>query len=145
VRFAQGSLRPDLIRQAADRYALREELLSALAELPAGGDLVGERLTRFSAKEHADFVLEWLETWWRDVAVLAAGGTPDRLINRDKQDAAVSWTNRVGVSDALYCHEQVVATRNALQVHVNATLAMEGLWLGFKQTLIDAGTSSRSA
>jgi DNA polymerase-3 subunit delta' len=144
VRFAQGSLRPELKQQAAGWYALRDELLTALDELPAKGDLAGERLTRFSAKDDVDFVLEWLETWWRDVAVLAAGGAPETLINRDKLEIVGQWPTRAGVADALQCHQQVLATRDALQVHVNGALAMEGLWLGFKHALSEAGAGTRN-
>ncbi len=140
VCIAQGTLRPDLQAQAGAWYALREELLAALEELTAGGDLLGERLTRFSAKGSGDFVLEWLETWWRDVAVLAAGGGPERLINADRRDALAAWPERMGVRDALACHRRVVATREALTLNVNATLALEGLWLAFKHTLHDAGS-----
>ncbi len=140
VRFAQGSLRPELKDQAAAWYGLREELLAALDELPAGGDLLGERLTRFSAKETGGFVLEWLETWWRDVAVLAAGGAPEHLINGDRQAALAPWTGRLGLREAQACYRRVLSMRDALTVNVNATLALESLWLGFKHTLHDAGS-----
>jgi DNA polymerase III subunit delta' len=135
VRFAQGSLRPELKDRAAEWYALRDELMAALTELPAGGDLVGERLTRFSAKEESGFVLEWLETWWRDVAVLAAGGPAERLINADRRDTLAAWPEKVGVAEALACHRAVLATRDAQTLFVNGALALEGLWLTFKHTL----------
>jgi hypothetical protein len=124
---------------------LREELLAALHGLigsegqPDSGDLVGERLTRFSAKESAGFVLEWLETWWRDVAVLAGGGAPERLINGDRLGELNPWPARIGVRNAGACHRNVLSLRDALNVNVNAALAFEGLWLGFKQLLHDAG------
>lgn len=135
VRFAQGSLRPELKEQAAAWYALRDEVVVALDDLPAGGDLVGERLTRFSAKETVLFVLEWLETWWRDVAVLAAGGSPAHLINGDRKDIVAAWPARLGAREAIECYRSVLAVREAMQVNVNAALALEGLWLGFKHTL----------
>jgi len=145
VRFAQGSLKPELKTQAAAWHALREELLAALHELPAGGDLAGDRLARFSAKEDMDFVLEWLETWWRDVAVLAAGGSPEALINVDKQDSAGQWARRAAADEIMKCHRHVLATRSALEVHVNGALAMEGLWLGFKHVLSEGAAVRRSA
>jgi DNA polymerase-3 subunit delta' len=144
VRFAHGSLRPELKDQAAAWYALRDELVAALGELPAGGDLAGDRLTRFSAKEDAPFVLEWLETWWRDVAVLAAGGSPERLINGDRKDVLGAWPARMGAREALECHRRVLAVRGALQFNVNAALALEGLWLGFKHILQESEAESRS-
>jgi len=138
VRFAQGSLRPELKDQAAAWHALREDLLAALNELPAGGDLLGERLTRFSAKDTVAFVLEWLETWWRDVAVLAAGGAAEHLINADRRDALAPWLERLSLRQAQACYRRVLSTRDAMTVNVNATLALEGLWLGFKHTLHEA-------
>ena len=145
VRFAQGSLKPELKTQAAAWHALREELLAALHELPAGGDLAGDRLARFSAKEDMDFVLEWLETWWRDVAVLVAGGSQEALINVDKQDSAGQWARRAAADEIMKCHRHVLATRSALEVHVNGALAMEGLWLGFKHVLSEGAAVRRSA
>jgi len=142
VRFAQGSLRPELQHLAGAWYALRDELLAALGELPAGGDLAGDRLTRFSTREDGPFVLEWLETWWRDVAVLAAGGAAGTLINADRQDRLEAWPARVRVRDALEFHRRVVAVRESLQVNVNAALALESLWLGFKHTLQESSAGS---
>jgi DNA polymerase-3 subunit delta' len=144
VRFAQGSLRPELKDQAAGWYAVRDALVAALGELPAGGDLAGDRLTRFSAKETVPFVLEWLETWWRDVAVLAAGGSPARLINGDRGEILAQWPARLGVRAAQDCHRRVLAMREALQFNVNAALALEGLWLGFKHTLQERQSGSPS-
>ena len=143
VRFAQGSLRPELREQAAGWYALRDELLAALDELPEGADIAGDRLTRFSAKEDHPFVLEWLETWWRDVAVLAAGGEAGTLINADRRAQLEAWPRKVSVPEALACYRRVLATRDALQVNVNGALAFEGLWLGFKHSMGETGRPAR--
>ncbi len=136
VRFAKGQLRPELRERSAEWVALREELLSAWAEL-LGGNLSGwgERLARWSGPEQLPFVLEWLEDWFRDVALLGAAAPPEAMINGDRLDALRPWPARLPPRKAERCYRRVLATRDALALNANKALALEALWLDFKQVL----------
>lgn len=137
VRFAQGRLRPELLGKAAHWMKLRDDMIHCLTELqrPIFPQL-SESVARWSASEDWRFVLEWLETWFRDLALLGAGAPEARLINGDRLDPLRTCGRWFTSERAEHCHEQVLATRDALLINANKTLALEALWLGFKHATL---------
>lgn len=134
VRFCQGRMPPDLRAKLAGWLAIRDDLLQALrfpeTALAAG---LGEKLARWSQSGEWSFVLEWLETWFRDVALAGAGAGAAHLINVDRQDDLRAAASRLDPEAAAQCHRAVLAARNDLELNANKPLALEALWLQFRQ------------
>lgn len=136
VRYAQGSLRPELAARAETWMALREELLALLAELPrAPLSLWSERAAKWSTGADWAFVVEWLETWCRDLALLEAGGDAALLVNVSAEKPLRAALAQAQPQGATRCHQALMEMRSALKLNVNKVLAMEALWLKFKKAL----------
>jgi DNA polymerase-3 subunit delta' len=135
LRFAQGRLRPELPARAAHWLGLREELIGGLAGLPrpvrAG---LSEAIGRWAASEDWRFVLEWLESWFRDLAVLGAGVEAGHLINADRRAALEAQRRWFTPERAGRCFRRVLAVReDIVAMNANKVLALEALWLGFRR------------
>lgn len=134
VRFSQGRMLPDLRAKLAGWLAIRDDLLRAFrfpeTALAAG---LGENLARWSQSGEWSFVLEWLETWFRDVALTGAGAGAACLINVDCQDDLRAAANHLDVEAAAQCHRAVLAARDAIELNANKPLALEALWLQFRR------------
>jgi DNA polymerase-3 subunit delta' len=130
VRLAQGRLRPELATRLPAWLEIRDELLRAFRN-PDGalGAGLGEKFAKWSASGDWGFVLEWLETWFRDVALLAAGGQEGRLINADRADDVRALAPRMTAESAAHGFAAVLGTRDALARNANKHLALEALWL----------------
>ncbi len=134
VRFAQGRLRPELRDRLGAWLAIREDLLQAFKHPEAALGLgLGEKLARWSQTGDWTFMLEWLETWFRDLALLGAEADPARLINRDRQGDLRAWTEHVPPEAAARCYRAVLATRDAVLLNANKPLALEALWLNLQR------------
>lgn len=134
LRFAQGRLRPELPGKVAAWMKLREDLIHSLTGLhrPMFAQL-SEEIGRWAGGEDWRFVLEWLESWFRDVALHAEGVPPGRLVNGDRPAELARCAEWFTPARAQRCYADVLATRDALLMNANKALALEALWLGFKQ------------
>jgi DNA polymerase-3 subunit delta' len=134
VRFSQGRMRPEFREKMDAWLAIREEMLQAFkfpaAALATG---LGDKLGRWSQSGDWSFLLEWLETWFRDVALLGAEADPERLINVDRQGDLRALATRLDPEAAARCHQAVLSTRDAVQFNANKPLALEALWLQLQQ------------
>lgn len=132
VRFAQGRLRPELSQKAAHWLGIRERMVQALESggRPIYHQLSGE-IARWSSSDDWRFVLEWLECWFRDAALLAAGASEASAINLDHIPGLRAWTDRHPQFWAERCHRRVLAARDAILMNNNKALALEAMWLEF--------------
>jgi DNA polymerase III subunit delta' len=133
LRFAQGRLRPELGEKTPRWMKLREDCIHALTGLhrPMFGQL-SEEVGRWAGSEDWRFVLEWLESWFRDLALHAEGVGADGLVNGDRPAELAQCAQWFGAGRALRAHRAVLDTREALALNANKALALEALWLGFK-------------
>jgi DNA polymerase-3 subunit delta' len=132
VRFAQGRARPELREKFTAWLALRDDMLHLLGQGGGPGSL-GDRPGKWAASGDWAFVLEWLETALRDLAWLAAGGGAGRLINVDRADALAALSAGLAPRAPERGLKAVLATRAALQLNANKTLALETLWTQMHQ------------
>lgn len=140
VRFAQGRLRADLRERVGQWMVIRDDLIEGMGRLdvPAFGR-ISERFARWAGSDDWRFVLEWLETWFRDLAVLGTGGAEGALINLDRVERLREWRGRFSPPAAEACYRRVLATREAMAVNASKPLALEALWLACKQTAHQGG------
>jgi DNA polymerase-3 subunit delta' len=133
LRFAQGRLRPELADKAAHWMKLREELIHGLTGLhrPMFAQL-SEQIGRWAGSEDWRFVLEWLESWFRDLALFMAGIPPERLVNGDRPAELSQCAERFSAERVQRAYRDVLDTRGALLMNANKALALEALWVGFK-------------
>ncbi|HKI98621.1 MAG TPA: DNA polymerase III subunit delta' [bacterium] len=133
LRFAQGRLRPELPEKTARWIKLREDLIHSLTGLhrPMFAQLSDE-VARWAGSDDWRFVLEWLESWFRDLALHAEGVQPEGLVNGDRPDELAQCAQWFTTERALRAHHAVLETRDALAMNANKALALEALWLGFK-------------
>lgn len=134
VRFARGCIRPDLGQRAAQWLEIRDQLIGEMASFePAAFAGLSERFAKWSATEDWRFVLEWLETWFRDLALLGGGGGVEALINQDRLEALNQWSVRFPPPVALACHRRVLTAWDAIGINAAKPLALEALWLACGQ------------
>ena len=134
VRFARGRLRPVLRERAAGWMAIRDTLIEGMSRL--GADAFGplsDNFAKWAGSEDWRFVLEWLETWFRDLALLGTGGAPETLINGDRLEALAAWRERFDAAAAVACHRRVLAAGDAIQINAAKPLALEALWLACRE------------
>ncbi|MDH4224558.1 MAG: DNA polymerase III subunit delta', partial [Deltaproteobacteria bacterium] len=130
LRFCQGRLRPELRENAGRLLALRDDLIHSLERLTdMAFEQVYNRITRWANSEDLDFVLEALETWFHDLALLGGGADETHLINRDKSPALRQWLPHLPPRRAETCHRAVLDVRDQLALHANKVLVLESLWL----------------
>jgi len=140
VRYAQGRLRPELEGSAAGWMVLRDEVLHQMENLtPAAYGDISEKFAKWSSGEEWRFLLEWLETWFRDLSLLGSGGNPARLINADRMEALSQWSRRFPPERADLCYRKVLETRRGIAHNVNRALALDRLWIAFKETALHGG------
>jgi DNA polymerase-3 subunit delta' len=134
VRFCQGRMLPGLRTRLPGWLAIREDLLQAFrfpeTAFAAG---LGDKLARWSQSGEWSFVLEWLETWFRDLALFGAGAGAAHLINVDRQDDLRAAASLLDTEAAAQCYRAVLAARNAIELNANKPLALEALWLQFRR------------
>ena len=133
LRFAQGRLRPELMGKAGHWMKLREDALHGLTGLqrPIFAQL-SETIARWAAGEDWRFVLEWLESWFRDLALQAEGVPPAGLLNGDRPAELAQCAQWFTPARTQRAYRAVLDTRDALALNANKALALEALWLGFK-------------
>ena len=134
VRFSQGRVRPDLLENTPRWLEVRDAMIVLLEALhrPVFPQ-VSEHCARWAGSEEWVFVLEWLESWFRDLALLGDGVEESALINGDRITALRQASAHFHPPLATRCHQQVLDTREAIRVwNTNKTLALESLWLGFR-------------
>jgi DNA polymerase-3 subunit delta' len=134
VRFSQGRLRPEFRDKFAAWLAVRDELVSAFQH-PEGalGLGLGDKFAKWSTGGEWVFVLEWLESWFRDVALAGSATDPARLVNQDRQAEVQAFAARVVPETAARCQQAVLSTRDAVLFNANKPLALEALWLRLQQ------------
>jgi len=133
VRHSQGRLRPELRQGAGKLMVLRDAALRTLEELDrVDYASLAEQAGKWTGGDDWPFVLECMETWYHDLALLGGGAEESLLINEDRREALRAWQPRVPPARASACLEAVLATRDRMQLNVNKGLALETLCLSLK-------------
>ena len=140
VHFGRGSLRPELLEHATLWLSLRTRWMELAnncgRETPDPTDWE-DLIKRSTQGNNLDFVLEWLETWYRDLALLNSGAAAARLVNQDCAEELKRWPG--GVPQALECYDEILKTRRDLRLNVNKSLALEALWITVTQITRSVG------
>jgi len=133
TQFAQGRLRPELSDHVGPWMVLRDDIIQTFGRLDeqAFGE-VTEKCTKWASSEDWRFVLGWLETWFHDLVLLGHGQTGRGLINADREEALYQWARRFNPRVAGKSYRRVLATRQAILLNANKTLALESLWLDIR-------------
>lgn len=143
IRFSQGRLRPELPARAEQWMEIREEMIQGMEGLkgPVFTQL-SQQMARWGANEDWRFVLEWLESWFRDLVFLAEGIAPERLINSDRVERMRKCGQWFNAEISQRCYRRVLDTAAAIGINANKALAMEAMWLGFKHEIRQARTGA---
>jgi DNA polymerase-3 subunit delta' len=130
--LAGGSLGGALALDPA-ALAKRQELLTRLEALKPGQARGALRLAEDlgSDKTGAEALLDLVEAWYRDIAVLGSGASTEGLINRDLAQLATETARRLGPTEALRRIELCRAARTTLRFNASPRLQTEQLLLRF--------------
>jgi DNA polymerase III gamma/tau subunit len=96
------------------------EILPRCQEWSSAKDLTWERL------------LDWLETWLRDLAWLLHELPETELLNQDQLPTLRKCLQRYNSESVLALYEAVLEARHNIARNANKTLQLEGLWLRLK-------------
>ncbi|MDH4248541.1 MAG: DNA polymerase III subunit delta', partial [Deltaproteobacteria bacterium] len=129
AHFAQGRVRREMVEHAPQWLEVRNALLTLLSALHRPiFPQVSELCARWSASEEWPFVLEWLESWFHDLALLGSGAPSSALVNEDRLEALHTAAVRFTPPVAERCYQRVLDTREAIRIwNANKTLALESL------------------
>ena len=136
ARLGQGSLRLEMAEQIEELQKLQELWQRWLIRL--GPNEMAELLPKLqewsSAKESTwGQLLDWLETWFRDLAWLLHELPEDQLLHPDQLPALRQCLQRYSAESILPFYEAVLQARHNIARNANKTLQLEGLWLRLKQ------------
>ena len=135
AKQGMGSVRLDLVKDVQDLRELRSqwglwiqrigatemiEILPRCQEWSSAKDLTWERL------------LDWLETWLRDLAWLLHELPETELLNQDQLPTLRKCLQHYNSESVLVLYEAVLEARHNIARNANKTLQLEGLWLRLK-------------
>ena len=135
AKQGMGSVRLDLVKDVQDLRELRSqwglwiqrigatemiEILPRCQEWSSAKDLTWERL------------LDWLETWLRDLAWLLHELPEIELLNQDQLPTLRKCLQHYNSESVLVLYEAVLEARHNIARNANKTLQLEGLWLRLK-------------
>ena len=112
----------------ADRSQRLDELLDVMGGTRATKIQAAERLGQ--RDDLADIARLW-QTFWRDV-LLIQEGLEDAVVNADRLEAARAVARQWDLRDTAAAARAVEATLERLNQNVNARLALEALFLGWR-------------
>lgn len=139
IRFSQGRLRPELPARAEQWMEIRAEMIKGLEGLTRPVFTgISQQFAHWASNEDWRFVLEWLESWFRDLVLLAEGIDPAQMINNDCAEGLSNCAQWFDGERAQRCFRRVLDARAAISINANKTLALEAMWLGFKHELRQA-------
>ena len=129
--LAQGSIKRALLLLETDFLSRRREFIELLA---AGGIDSCEplfHLAKLATEEPQELpqVLEFLQTWYRDLYLLMSGYPPEKLYNRDmlaEMQEALQGETRERILKRLKKLQWIHARRN---ININYTMALESMLL----------------
>ena len=130
VAFAQGRVIPDLAKKAEKLMALRDEWLETMeSDLGGGAPKRAEKANNWAGADQWQFLLDWMETWFRDLALVHSGGDVGNIINKGLEDQLARWSSRFSHRHVQLCYHRVLRTRARMAFNVNKSLALDALWL----------------
>jgi DNA polymerase-3 subunit delta' len=127
-------------------FALEADAGALRAERAAFLELVGQKALEsmgglfavcagVAKSEQAEAALEWLATWFRDLAIVKTGGDRARLINMDCMEELDRLAARLPLDKILEFAGYVESMEEGLERNLNKQLMLEGLLLRLRAAL----------
>ena len=120
-----------LLKESPEIQEMKEAFFDVFARLPqmtvSEAKSAAEGAAAF--KEQRNDYLDLALLWYRDMLLLKAGGSPDKLIFREKESVIREGAGHYGFSDIGRLIKGVQETRKRLNANVNAELSLELLFL----------------
>lgn len=148
-----GMLEHELSAEGTPTKNSRAELLGLLSGGRPGwalsGDLIGTRDRSFDEfksllssvnedlwedREAMQEWFEWVQLWLRDIAVFAATGRVDLMINKDREKEIKNISQRVKLKDVLKLSNTFYNIKDTLRFNLNKQLTLYHTYLLLKQT-----------
>jgi DNA polymerase-3 subunit delta' len=126
------ALEADIEALRAERAAYLRLISREAIETMGGLFTVCEAIGK---SDQAEAALGWLATWFRDLAVIKAGGDPERLINIDCLEELNRLAARLSLDKILELADFVESMERGLERNLNKQLMLEGLLLRLRAAL----------
>ncbi|MEC8283004.1 MAG: DNA polymerase III subunit delta' C-terminal domain-containing protein, partial [SAR324 cluster bacterium] len=130
-----GSVRLDLVKDVQDLRELHSQWGLWLQRIGASEMIeILPRCHEWSSAKNLTWerLLDWLETWLRDLAWLLHELPETELLNQDQLPALRKCLQRYSSESILALYEAVLDVRHNIARNANKTLQLEGLWLRLK-------------
>ena len=85
--------------------------------------------------DQAEAAMEWLASWFRDLAVVKVGGDRDRLLNADRSTELDALASHLTIEKILNLAVYVESMERGLERNLNKQLMLEGLLLRLRAAL----------
>lgn len=137
-QFSLGRVRPDWIEKVELLQTMRDWVIQNLTKLsPQTLHAVFQEMEKWSSSKTGDwgYMLDFLEYWLRDLQWLASHLPQAELFNQDRLPQLQTCLQQIQPSQVQAAYEQVLETRERIQMNANPALALETLWIYFKNHL----------
>ena len=135
MQQGMGSVRLDLVKDVQDLRELHSQWGLWLQRIGASEMIeILPRCHEWSSAKNLTWerLLDWLETWLRDLAWLLHDLPETELLNQDQLPALRKCLQRYSSESILALYEAVLDVRHNIARNANKTLQLEGLWLRLK-------------
>ena len=137
-QFALGRVRPDWIEKVDWLQTLRDWMIESLTTLSAKTiHSVFQTMEKWSSSKAGEwgYLLDFLEYWLRDLQWLACQLPQGELLNSDRLRQLQTCAQQFPPDQVQGAYDKVLETRERIQMNAHPALALEALWIYFKNHL----------
>jgi DNA polymerase-3 subunit delta' len=131
-----GSVRLDLAHQVEELRSQQQQWAQWMLRLSAEqmGEILQQTQELTASKDGAwERLLDWLETWFRDLAWMLHQLPQDQLLHGDQLAALQQCQQRFAPEVILGAYEEILRIRANIALNANKALQLESFWLRLKQ------------
>ena len=135
AKQGMGSVRLDLVKDVQDLRELQSQWGHWIQRIGATEMIeILPRCQEWSSAKNPTWerLLDWLETWLRDLAWLLHELPEIELLNQDQLPTLRKCLQHYNSESVLVLYEAVLEARHNIARNANKTLQLEGLWLRLK-------------
>ncbi|MBF0289676.1 MAG: DNA polymerase III subunit delta' [SAR324 cluster bacterium] len=137
--FSMGCIREDWIEKIDALQAMRDQVIDLLVTLSSGqmGKIFNVIEGWSSSKDKEwRYMLDFLEYWFRDLAWVWYGLPPQQVFNQGRMEQLQQCVPHFPLDCVLKNYQKILQTREQIRMNAYVPLALDALWLHFKQNLV---------
>ncbi len=139
AHFSMGCVREDWVEKIDALQTMRDQVIDFLLNLsPEQMEKIFKAIEGWSAPKDKEwrYMLDFLEYWFRDLAWVWYGLPAEQLLNQDRMEKLEQCAQRFPLNRVVKNYQKVLQTREQIRMNAYVPLALNALWIHFKQSLV---------